>query len=344
MNTLETLVITIDQGVEQPIIDNLKVGRSVHEVHRDKLLALKEGDSFFLEGKVRDDITGLLRYASRMGVNLSARTMDDDPIYCAPGVRVWRVLPQSTKAILGDLKGKKGSNPWKDTDTQWVYHPGSDSYTAMTVDEYAQASDSEDVELIGNDAAKVRHETKTGVLCMASLARVAVHGSELPIIAEDEVVMGENPESIKYYLYIKTGMTYRTSSVAPSPNVNVVEITKEMFDSPPDYTKGVYSDEHGNSWWRNIADGKVVQRVKDMKLEGGPWVIINHDQYHIAFGDKTHVLEGLSGQTWWRKKNGVCVEVPAEKLEVARNTAGAIRLSLRQYEEWLKSQEQDDEL
>ena len=111
-------VLTIDAGI--PLPEGAKRG-SMHGQYRDKLLAMKIGDSFFFENKTREDLRGLVRYAKGLEVHLMARDTDEDEVYLTPGVRTWRVDQE-------DLPGRK---PNKAEPTYWINRDLDVMYTCV---------------------------------------------------------------------------------------------------------------------------------------------------------------------------------------------------------------------
>jgi len=56
----------------------------------DKIAAMVIGKSFFIPGVTREDVEFIRRPVVRMGCGIRIAQVEEDEIYCVPGVRIWR--------------------------------------------------------------------------------------------------------------------------------------------------------------------------------------------------------------------------------------------------------------
>lgn len=84
--------LTPDAGVSVPKVRGR--GRPVDpdlQAEVNKILNMKIGASFFVQGARSSDLEYLRRPVKRAGGGIMIREVEDDEIYHKPGVRCWRV-------------------------------------------------------------------------------------------------------------------------------------------------------------------------------------------------------------------------------------------------------------
>lgn len=96
-------VITVEQNVPMPS------EASIFSIHRETLLGMQYGDSFFLPVPADEKLHMLISYGRSIGVILIGFYSQQDPLTGAAGYRVWRVAESAVEAPVN--KAAKSSTP-----------------------------------------------------------------------------------------------------------------------------------------------------------------------------------------------------------------------------------------
>jgi hypothetical protein len=298
--------ITIDPGVSLPADDKPK---GVYHVFLNSLQSMAIGDSFFREGETRAEIEGLLRYAKRNGIHLKAVDLDEDEIYLAPGVRVERVSQDS-------LPGRKPEVSDNDK-TYWrlgkglcprvmILEPGevpeaNSGWTQITVVEH-------------------RHLVQT---------------------CPDHVTYWHHPESESVWASPKDH-EFDGDGLAHEIDLEAfIRLSGKGKQIDASHAKSALE---ATTYWKNKITGLIIAYLPGKKPDDKKaWVEVereDYDQQLAREGEERAKAKELV-TTWWRKANGMCVEVPPEKHHIALKTPGAKEITEDEYKTYLLEQDEE---
>lgn len=309
-------IITIDKGV--PFPEGAKRG-SMHEQYRDKLLAMEIGDSFFRINETRDDIAPLIRYAKRLNVHLMARNTDEDEIFMEPGVRAWRVEQEDLPGRKADVvKEKEAQN-----DTYWVNRKTGELFHCLPSvrPDDVKAKQIARIEYDLLLEAKTKKDTFTGFWYHPESDSVFMFTPGKPLDGTDGDTAMCNPISEKEFAErtVLDEKDFGGNFWKDDAGTVVVEYLPGRYPEPEEGKVRATFGEYEAFRQKQVAANPVAPKKGKASKSVEPTV--------------------EEANTFWRRRDGTCVEITPDRLIKAQNTPGAVQITEEEFRAW-----EDDEL
>jgi hypothetical protein len=370
----QDFTITIEKDVPLP---NGQTRGGIHARHKEKLMSMGIGDSFFLENMTKEEIANLIRYAKRLGVHLLARDTDEDEDYLAPGVRAWRVeqedlpgrKPNASKSLFDDSPAIDVQTAREIAAVKKYWHNKRDHLVLVT---NALSPKPEGFQQI--DAQDYQALLATGEAFEAATGGTTGKAPEQSWPEETYWYHGES-ESV-WSLPAGEPIT-ESADVAVS-----MQIRKELFDAIR-FAEGVNGLQPCRFYINESARRVDIKELDPRPVLSGDWVEADPIQFGealIQFYDRPHfwrspktgsplmsqpgyqnippfcagwtemseyeyeceaITHAPDYNTFWRRADGTCTVVPPERYGKARKTAGAMQISEEVYEAWLLTEEDE---
>lgn len=314
-------VITLDHDV--PIPDGTQRGTYVQA--KERLISMQKGDSFFRENESRADVSGLVRYAKRIGVHLMARETDEDELFGVPGVRLWRVEQE-------DLPGRRPATSAAATaETYWrlgshvacrVLATTADSPPDLS-EGWTQIGQAEFLERRDECPDHVRYflDGNGGLTVLPLNTTLSDLGDDVAEISAAEYAVRKE----------KAGGATRTTS----PKAPVKARPKKAAAKKSTKAKEAAAEP---TYWKHPCGAFSVEYLPGHSPEPEKGFTEISRAEHLELADRTEFLEPggpkLGETTYWELPSGDCVKMPAHRMHEALLTPGAKQITQEDFEEW----------